>query len=820
MQEIIPLKKRNPFSKHIPSWLPKTLKSLLLVGLLVTALLYRDFFIADSRSTVDFIPTNYSNPILASSPVRIRFTASHFGLRTVSLRFIPHSEAAADTTLTFTLSDEKGVVLQRTVLPAEEVAACPENISLTMEAKPVRGRTYTLLIESDALSDTAAYRLSMGTAAHTDVQEWSWGGQIEVDFPDVQFLYRVISPFYTLLFTACVVGALLAIFLPGLRSEKWKLLYHLGVLLAAPLLLLYATELLNMGTVLKLPLGALLANYLILLLVLMLLYALTNRFSLAVILGGALILVGAAANHFTLRFRQSTVLPADLYGLRTAVEVMPGYQFSLSPGLLIACAIFVLLLCLSLRDRVVLRGWKHRAASSLLTVFLGIGMWGLISTPSLYQRLGATLDNFRQTPQCKINGFYLNFSMNLPFLFSKPPRGYDFKSLDSFLPVAEPEEVPPVPSPHLIVVMNESLADLSIAGGIGADEDPLPFLHSLAGDDDPSTYVGNLTVPVYGGGTSCTEFEFLTGYSLAFCNSSGAPYGQYLNHEVPALPRQLGNLGYYRVGLHPGQGYNWNRNTAYPRLGFDETWFLEDGFSSVGSNRGFVSDTATYEKVLELFEEHKEDGPVFLFAVTIQNHGGYDNPYFENTVTVQRNGKEFPLAEQYFSLLKLSDSALNELMKTLSQEEDPVLLVMFGDHWGALGDDYLEMLFGKPLDQLSGEEELLRYQTPVVVWSNYGLDLSGLPDLLSSNYLAAVIKQAAGLSLTPFERFALSAREGWPVISSHGAIDAQGSFIQRMPENDPILTGYSYLQYNALSDRKHLQESLFLPALPEEQPKP
>ena len=99
MQEIIPLKKRNPFSKHIPSWLPKTLKSLLLAGLLVTALLYRDFFIADSRSTVDFIPTNYSNPILASSPVRIRFTASHFGLRTVSLRFIPHSEAAADTTL-------------------------------------------------------------------------------------------------------------------------------------------------------------------------------------------------------------------------------------------------------------------------------------------------------------------------------------------------------------------------------------------------------------------------------------------------------------------------------------------------------------------------------------------------------------------------------------------------------------------------------------------------------------------------------------------------------------------------------------------------
>ena len=83
-----------------------------------------------------------------------------------------------------------------------------------------------------------------------------------------------------------------------------------------------------------------------------------------------------------------------------------------------------------------------------------------------------------------------------------------------------------------------------------------------------------------------------------------------------------------------------------------------------------------------------------------------------------------------------------------------------------------------------------------------------------------MIKQAAGLSLTPFERFALSAREGWPVISSHGAIDAQGSFIQRMPENDPILTGYSYLQYNALSDRKHLQESLFLPALPEEQPKP
>lgn len=805
--------KKETFSKHIPAWAPKALKCLFIVSVLAAALLHLKFFLVDTYSTVNFIPTNYSNSILAGSPVSIRFTSSYSGLKSILLRFVPNSDTSANTPLTFTLLDKKDAVLQRFVLSADEVAAAPENISLTVGPKLARGKAYTLLIESEASADTAAYRLSIGTAVRTDVQEWFWGDNRETDLPDVQFLYHHISSFYTLIFVSCVLFSFLAVFLPGLRSEKAKLAYHAAVLLGAPLPLLYTTELLNMGTILQLPFSVVMANYLILLLILILFYVLTNRFSLAVPLGSALILIGATANHFTLRFRQSTVLPSDLYGLRTAIDVMPGYQFSLSPGLLIACAVFVFLLCLSLRDPVAVRGWKFRILSATLTAAFALGLWGLVSTPSLYQKLGASLDNFRQTPQSKINGFYLNFSINLPFLISSPPKGYDTKSLETLIPDSDPDTSASGPFPHLIAVMNESFADLSIAGELHTNEDPLPFLHSLAENSAFSAYVGDLIVPVYGGGTSCTEFEFLTGYSLAFCNSSGAPYGQYLNREIPALPWQLNELGYYTIGLHPAPGHNWNRNSAYPRMGFDETWFEEDGLTSDNSIRGFMSDSDTYEKVLELFGQHKKEGPVFLFAVTIQNHGGYDNPYFENSVTVREKEQEFSLTEQYFSLLKLSDSALKELMEALSQEEEPVLLVVFGDHWGALEDGYLETVFGKPLDQLSEEQDLLRYQTPVVIWSNYGLDLSRLPDTLSTNYLSCTIKQAAGLPLTPFERFALSAQKTWPVISTHGAISAEGTFVQQMPEDDPLLASYSYLQYNGLSDHRHLQKDLFLPML-------
>ena len=67
--------------------------------------------------------------------------------------------------------------------------------------------------------------------------------------------------------------------------------------------------------------------------------------------------------------------------------------------------------------------------------------------------------------------------------------------------------------------------------------------------------------------------------------------------------------------------------------------------------------------------------------MTIQNHGGYEDEDYETTVQVNEVPGEYPQAEQYLSLTKKSDEALEYLIDYFSQQEEPVVILFFGDHW-------------------------------------------------------------------------------------------------------------------------------------------
>ena len=78
-------------------------------------------------------------------------------------------------------------------------------------------------------------------------------------------------------------------------------------------------------------------------------------------------------------------------------------------------------------------------------------------------------------------------------------------------------EITPV---NIICIMNESLADLKTAGDFETNREYFPFLNSL----EENTVRGSLCVPVFGSMTSNTEFEFLTGDSMALLPSNCIAY--------------------------------------------------------------------------------------------------------------------------------------------------------------------------------------------------------------------------------------------------------------------------------------------------------
>ena len=85
---------------------------------------------------------------------------------------------------------------------------------------------------------------------------------------------------------------------------------------------------------------------------------------------------------------------------------------------------------------------------------------------------------------------------------------------------------------------------------LSVNEDYMPFIHSLQQGAE-NTQTGYLNVSVKGGNTANTEFEFLTGDTMAFLPAGSIPYQQYITKDTPSMASYLKSLGYETYAMHP-----------------------------------------------------------------------------------------------------------------------------------------------------------------------------------------------------------------------------------------------------------------------------
>ncbi|MFR3273766.1 MAG: LTA synthase family protein [Slackia sp.] len=145
------------------------------------------------------------------------------------------------------------------------------------------------------------------------------------------------------------------------------------------------------------------------------------------------------------------------------------------------------------------------------------------------------------------------------------------------------------------------------------------------------------------------------------------------------MTRYLSSLGYKTSAIHPAESENWRRDRVYKQLGFDEFHSIES-FTDAEMFRNMVSDASTYDLVLELLAQ--DEGPQFIFDVTIASHGGYDTGTVpeEEMAHVALDGEENAELNEYISCIERSDAELKDFMDKLRLLDRPVVLCFFGDH--------------------------------------------------------------------------------------------------------------------------------------------
>jgi phosphoglycerol transferase MdoB-like AlkP superfamily enzyme len=272
----------------------------------------------------------------------------------------------------------------------------------------------------------------------------------------------------------------------------------------------------------------------------------------------------------------------------------------------------------------------------------------------------------------------------------------------------------------------------------------------------------------------------------------------------------LKDQGYYNIAIHPFEPSGYKRDLVYPLLGFDEFLSRKD-FANPTLIRNFISDKDSYQKIIEQYEKKGKDNPLFIFNVTMQNHGGYSSArLFEDKDNVRLTDYSgYPVAEQYLSLLRKSDQAFQSLVEYFSKQDEHTIILLFGDHQPIAYSQLHDLLSAG--GTLSNTEALRRkYVVPFVLWSNYDLPKDKI-DKISANYLSSYLLKTAGLKETAYNQYLNRLYEKVPVINALFYIDRDNvlhSFNETTAYSD-LIKQYRMVGYNDALDHKEKQKEYF-----------
>ena len=583
-----------------------------------------------------------------------------------------------------------------------------------------------------------------------------------------------------------------------MQVKRWitkERLMQGGLLLLPPFTAFYLMQFILGALPWEMAPGVVLANALCIGAVYYLLWAATGHPAVCCVLLHLACGLWGTANYFVSLYRGTPVLPWDLTALETAAAVSGSYSYVPTEPMLVG-AVLVLVLIWVLRKEFRKGRFlmdRHTAPVRLGCLAVGIACLGVAVAPERLEELGVQTDVWDQTGAYRTSGAVAAFLCNLEFLEVDEPEDLSPQRLSWIMDQVEvPEETAvSVDHPNIVAIMNESWADFEEFGNLSLTESVTNYIRSL-----DNAIWGHTYTSVFGAGTSASEFEFLTGNSMAFLPSGSIPYQQYILDDSPSLASLLKEEGYRTLAFHPGERTSWQRNQAYPRLGFDAFKCGEDMDVEQTFEHGYVSDRSDFEQIIWEFE-HKEAGePLFLFNVTIQSHGSYTVEDYPAQVQLTDEPGKYPMAEQYLTLVNKTDEAFAMLVDYFSQQEEPTILLMFGDHQPSVEQEFLDKAYGVAQADMTMEQYMDKYRTPFVIWANYPLEEEG-PEETSLNFLGQYLLRYAGIEPDPYGQFLWSFQQTIPALTFVGYTDGLGNAYSHL--EDTVYTGkiedYQRLQY-------------------------
>lgn len=263
--------------------------------------------------------------------------------------------------------------------------------------------------------------------------------------------------------------------------------------------------------------------------------------------------------------------------------------------------------------------------------------------------------------------------------------------------------------PNIVFLQLESFIGPMTIESIGLDKEACPNFRKLV-ENYPS---GQLTVPACGAGTANVEFEVMSGLSVKFFGPGEYPYKSVLKEKtLETIAYDLKSLGYSTHAIHNHRAVFYNRNTVFANMGMDTFTSIEYMNNVEKTPKNWAKDDVLVECMLDALNSTQQRD--MIYTISVQGHGKYPSEQVlsdpEVKVTSAPTEELKWKFEYYVNQIYEMDQFIGKLVEEFEKYDEPIVLVMYGDHIPAID---------------LTEEDLENgnlYGTEYVIWSNFGLE--------------------------------------------------------------------------------------------------
>lgn len=540
-------------------------------------------------------------------------------------------------------------------------------------------------------------------------------------------------------------------------------------------------------------------NFIPIFLLMIFVYLISNRLWISFSVTSLLFVTMSIVNKFKLSYRDDPFSFIDIKLIGESLMMANKYKIRLSSKMIIMIIFLIgIAIILSKFFKYKIDSKKTRIISLFILTITSIVIFkGFYFNSETYAEVGdkSTINVWIESQQFQSKGFVYPFIYSIPNSIDKKPESYNDKKAKEELYKNIYKDIPEGEKVNLITIMLESFNDFSEFEGIDVDKNVYKNFHQLRDE----SIQGKLITNVFGGGTIDTERGFLTGFS----------HQPKYNRKTNSIVWYLKEQGYRTEGMHPITGSFYNRRNANEYLGFDDYYYYEnkykDEYKNVGE--GYLSDKDFFYSIIKEYENNKKNNqPYFNYSLTYQNHGPYsEEKYTEEEYLKKKDSYDYGTynaINNYLSGINKTDKALKEIFDYFRNEDEPTVIVIFGDHNPWLGKDNSGYDMMNINWDLSTEEGFVNYyQTPYLIWGNDGAkktfnkDFVGEGSTISPNFLMAELFQYLGWEGNEHMQHIIKLKDKIDVTNKL-YYKENGEYTKELSEeNKQLLTNYLNLEY-------------------------